>query len=196
MAYRIVELNEVQRLLRKKTIPARIIEKYQTWKDLVSNGGLPALRALPALNLHALKGQLEGLYTCYLTLQWRVIFAIDENERVLLVTVHQVTAHHYKKAHDMNPQIRDSLNKVFESFRTPKGAKLARRNTKVSVGHTVRNLREFAGLTQAALAKKADVQASWLSAVENERVNLGTMGAKRLARVLGVSPAFLLFPNG
>jgi TetR/AcrR family transcriptional regulator, cholesterol catabolism regulator len=61
------------------------------------------------------------------------------------------------------------------------------------VGLRVRELREAMGLTQAELARKADVRPATLSAIENGQtsgVDFDTLD--RLARVLGVEPGFLV----
>lgn len=65
----------------------------------------------------------------------------------------------------------------------------------VSVGESVRIIRELQGLSQNELAKLSGIPQSTISAVENDRVNLGVERAKTLARVLRCHPAVLVFPG-
>ena len=65
----------------------------------------------------------------------------------------------------------------------------------VSVGESVRIIRELQGFSQNGLAKLSGIPQSTISAVENDRVNLGVERAKTLARVLNCHPAVLVFPG-
>jgi transcriptional regulator with XRE-family HTH domain len=65
----------------------------------------------------------------------------------------------------------------------------------VTVGESVRIIRELQELTQTALAERTGIPQSTLSAIENDRVNLGVERAKVLARALQVHPAVLVFPG-
>ena len=71
----------------------------------------------------------------------------------------------------------------------------ARRHVEVSVGKSVRIMRELQELSQNDLAKLTDIPQSTLSAIENDRVNLGVERAKVLARALKCHPAVLVFPG-
>ncbi len=71
----------------------------------------------------------------------------------------------------------------------------ARKRIDVSVGESVRIIRELQGLSQNGLAKLSGIPQSTISAVENDRVNLGVERAKTLARVLHCHPAVLVFPG-
>ena len=73
--------------------------------------------------------------------------------------------------------------------------KPARKQIDVSVGESVRIIRELQGLSQNGLAKLSGIPQSTISAVENDRVNLGVERAKTLARVLKCHPAVLVFPG-
>ena len=65
----------------------------------------------------------------------------------------------------------------------------------VSVGESVRILRELQEFTQGQLAELTGIPQSTISAIENSRVNLGVARAKVLARALKSHPAVLLFPG-
>ena len=71
----------------------------------------------------------------------------------------------------------------------------AKRRLKVSVGESVRVIRELQGLSQNQLAKRTGIPQATLSAIENDRVRLGVERAKVLARALKCHPAVLVFPG-
>jgi len=71
----------------------------------------------------------------------------------------------------------------------------AKKCIEVSVGESVRILRELQGLSQNQLAKLSGIPQATLSAIENDRVRLGVERAKVLARALRCHPAVLVFPG-
>jgi transcriptional regulator with XRE-family HTH domain len=71
----------------------------------------------------------------------------------------------------------------------------ARKRIDVSVGESVRIVRELQGLTQSELARLAKIPQSTISAIESDSINLGVERAKTLARVLRCHPAVLVFPG-
>ncbi len=76
-----------------------------------------------------------------------------------------------------------------------KDYKIAKKQIEVSVGESVRIIRELQEMSQNDLAKTAGIPQSTISAIENDRVNLGVERAKQLARALKCHPAVLVFPN-
>ncbi len=71
----------------------------------------------------------------------------------------------------------------------------AKKRVDVSVGESVRILRELQELSQTGLAALTGISQATISAIENGRVNLGVERAKVLARALNCHPAVLLFPG-
>ena len=71
----------------------------------------------------------------------------------------------------------------------------AKKRIDVSVGESVRIIRELQGMSQNNLAKLSGIPQSTISAIENERINLGVERAKTLALVLKCHPAVLVFPG-
>lgn len=71
----------------------------------------------------------------------------------------------------------------------------ARKRTDVTVGESVRIVRELQEMSQNALAQACGIPQSTLSAIENNRINLGVERAKQLARALKCHPAVLVFPG-
>jgi transcriptional regulator with XRE-family HTH domain len=70
----------------------------------------------------------------------------------------------------------------------------ARRRVDVSVGESVRILRELQELSQNDLAEQTGIAQSTISAIENDRVSVGVERAKVIARALRVHPAVIVFP--
>ena len=76
-----------------------------------------------------------------------------------------------------------------------KGYRPAKRRVAVSVGDSVRIVRELQGLSQNDLAQRTGIPQATLSAIENDRVRLGVERAKVLARALQCHPGVLVFPG-
>ena len=75
------------------------------------------------------------------------------------------------------------------------GYRIAPTRVKVSVGESVRIVRELQELSQNELAALTGIPQSTISAIENDRLNLGLERAKVLARALRCHPAVLVFPS-
>lgn len=71
----------------------------------------------------------------------------------------------------------------------------AKKRVEVSVGESVRILRELQELSQSELSRLTNIPQATISAIENDRVNLGVERAKVLARALQCHPAVLVFPG-
>jgi transcriptional regulator with XRE-family HTH domain len=66
---------------------------------------------------------------------------------------------------------------------------------KVSVGESVRIVRQLQDLSQNELAKLTGIPQSTISAIENDKVKVGVERAKVIARALKCHPAVLVFPG-
>ena len=71
----------------------------------------------------------------------------------------------------------------------------AKKNIGVSVGESVRIIRELQELSQNELSRLTNIAQSTLSAIENDRISLGVERAKVIARALKCHPAVLVFPG-
>ncbi len=71
----------------------------------------------------------------------------------------------------------------------------AKKRIDVSVGESVRIIRELQGMSQNDLSGLSGIPQSTISAIENDRINLGVERAKTLAQVLECHPAVLVFPG-
>ena len=71
----------------------------------------------------------------------------------------------------------------------------AKTQIEVSVGESVRIIRELQAFSQNELARRTGIPQSTISAIENNRIQLGVERAKVLARALQCHPAVLVFPG-
>jgi DNA-binding XRE family transcriptional regulator len=71
----------------------------------------------------------------------------------------------------------------------------AKKRITVSVGESLRILRELQELSQNQLARLTGIPQTTISAIENDRVRLGVERAKVLARALKCHPGVLVFPG-
>ena len=71
----------------------------------------------------------------------------------------------------------------------------AKKRVDVTVGESVRILRELQDLSQNQLAQVSGIPQSTISAIENDRVRLGVERAKVLAQALRCHPGVLVFPG-
>lgn len=71
----------------------------------------------------------------------------------------------------------------------------AKRQVDVSVGESVRIIRELQGMSQNDLAAASGIPQSTISGIDRDRINLGVERAKQLGRVLKCHRAVLVFPG-
>ena len=86
----------------------------------------------------------------------------------------------------MGSKLKEALKQDFS--RSPK-------RVCITQGEMLRLIREKNELSQNELAEKSGLTQATLSSLENNRVSLGVERAKVLAKVLGVHPAVLVFPD-
>jgi transcriptional regulator with XRE-family HTH domain len=71
----------------------------------------------------------------------------------------------------------------------------AKKRIEVSVGESVRIIRELQELSQNQLSHLTGIPQATISAIENNRIQLGVERAKVLANALKVHPGVLVFPG-
>jgi transcriptional regulator with XRE-family HTH domain len=76
-----------------------------------------------------------------------------------------------------------------------KNYRRAKKTVDVSVGESVRIMRELQELSQTELAAFTAIPQSTISGIENDRIRIGVERAKVLARALKCHPAVLVFPG-
>ncbi len=89
--WEILEPNDIDKICRK--LPFGVVKKYNLWKDIVASDGPEMLREFPGYHDEKLKGQRLGERSSRLSLQYRVIYAIDRD--VVTVYVLEITPHKY-----------------------------------------------------------------------------------------------------
>ena len=75
------------------TAPVSVVRKYELWKEIVFRHGPEKLREFPGFRDEKLKGQREGERSSRLSLQYRVLYAVDR--RIVTVFVLEITPHKY-----------------------------------------------------------------------------------------------------
>ncbi len=76
-----------------------------------------------------------------------------------------------------------------------KNYRKAKKTVEVSVGESVRIIRELQELSQSELAERTGIPQSTISGIENDRIKIGVERAKTLALALKCHPAVLVFPG-
>jgi transcriptional regulator with XRE-family HTH domain len=71
----------------------------------------------------------------------------------------------------------------------------AKKRIGVSVGESVRIIRELQELSQNQLSELSGIPQATISAIENDRVRVGVERAKVLAHALKCHPGVLVFPG-
>jgi DNA-binding XRE family transcriptional regulator len=109
-----------------------------------------------------------------LGLQWRVIYRFIFEK--LLLQAASIIAHDYRRS-------------KMREYRP------AKKRVGVSIGESVRIIRELQELSQNQLSQLTGIPQATISAIENGRVRLGVERAKVLARALKCHPGVLVFPG-
>lgn len=71
----------------------------------------------------------------------------------------------------------------------------AKPHAKLTCGEVIAMLRELKGWTQSDLAKRCQITPSNLSALENDRIEIGKRRVEQLAKAFNVHPAIIMFPE-
>lgn len=90
-----------------------------------------------------------------------------------------------------------SLNRFHRTITGENNGRIAigKKTCDVSVGETVKIIRELQGLSQNELAALTGIPQSTLSAIEHDKIKLGIERAKILEKALKCHPAVLVFPG-
>lgn len=72
---------------------------------------------------------------------------------------------------------------------------LAKKTCDVTVGESVKIIRELQGFSQNELAELTGIPQSTISVIEHDKINLGIERAKIIAKALKCHPAVLVFPG-
>jgi len=89
--WNILEHRSIARTCTK--LPARVVKKYELWKDIVFRHGPDKLREFPGFHDEKLKGDRVGQRSSRLSLQCRVICKVEKE--IVTVSVIDINAHKY-----------------------------------------------------------------------------------------------------
>jgi transcriptional regulator with XRE-family HTH domain len=73
--------------------------------------------------------------------------------------------------------------------------KPAKRRAILTTGEVIKMLRDLKGWTQEELAKRCMINATNISLLENDRLDIGKKRAEQLAKAFDVHPAIIMFPE-
>ena len=71
----------------------------------------------------------------------------------------------------------------------------AKAHATLTSGEVIRMLRELKGWTQQELSDRSGINATNISPLENERIDIGKKRAEQLAKAFDVHPAIIMFPE-
>lgn len=95
MKARILESKRAQKGLAKA--PSEIVRAYEIWARLVEDHGSGILWEFKGYHNEKLSGVWEGHLSCRLNRKWRVIYSVDKQGHIEIVTVERVTPHDYRR---------------------------------------------------------------------------------------------------
>lgn len=85
------EHRDIRKTCRK--LPPAVAKKYELWKTIVFRHGPEKLKEFPGFHDERLKGERKNERSSRLSLQYRVIYTVEEN--IVTVFVLEITPHKY-----------------------------------------------------------------------------------------------------
>jgi proteic killer suppression protein len=73
--------------------PSKVVKKYELWKNIVFRHGPDKLKEFPGFHDEKLKGERRGQRSSRLSLQYRVVYAVEK--KTVSVFVLEITPHEY-----------------------------------------------------------------------------------------------------
>lgn len=86
-----MEHRDISKVCRK--LPLSVVKKYELWKSIIFRHGANKLKEFPGFHDEALQGERKGQRSSRLSLQYRVIYAVELE--ILTVFVMAITPHKY-----------------------------------------------------------------------------------------------------
>jgi proteic killer suppression protein len=74
-------------------LPLNVVKKYELWKNIVFRHGPNKLKEFPGFRDEKLKGERKGQRSSRLSLQYRVVYIVEE--KIVTVFVLEITPHKY-----------------------------------------------------------------------------------------------------
>ncbi|PIQ43325.1 MAG: type II toxin-antitoxin system mRNA interferase toxin, RelE/StbE family [Gammaproteobacteria bacterium CG11_big_fil_rev_8_21_14_0_20_46_22] len=85
--WEVLEQKNLGKTLKK--VPREILKRFEVWKRIVELQGPEGLKAIKGFHDEALKGNLKGLRSSRLSIQWRVTYKLEKNVyKVYVVEIH------------------------------------------------------------------------------------------------------------
>lgn len=89
--WRIKEHRDIGKICGK--LPQQVLKKYELWKSIVHRHGPEKLGEFPGFHDEKLRGGRSGQRSSRLSLQYRVIYAVDKQD--VTVYVLEINPHEY-----------------------------------------------------------------------------------------------------
>ena len=89
--WRISEHRDIGKIGRK--LPQQVLKKYELWKSIVHRHGPEKLGEFPGFHDEKLKGERSGQRSSRLSMQYRVVYAVDKKD--IIVYVLEISPHEY-----------------------------------------------------------------------------------------------------
>lgn len=77
--------------------PQRIVRAYEIWANLIEAHGTRILKNFSGYNDERLSGEWSGYRSSRLNKQWRVIYGVNRDKELEIVSVERVTPHDYRR---------------------------------------------------------------------------------------------------
>jgi len=91
----IQESAQVRKALKK--VPKQVAVAYEIWANLVETHGVVALGKFPGYHDESLRGDWKHYRSSRLNRQWRIIYSLEKNESIDIISVERLTPHDYRK---------------------------------------------------------------------------------------------------
>lgn len=89
--WRIKEHHDISKTCRK--LPLEVVKKYELWKGIVFRHGHKKLKEFTGFHDEALQGKRKGQRSSRLSLQYRVIYAVESD--IFTVFILEISPHKY-----------------------------------------------------------------------------------------------------
>lgn len=89
--WHIKEHYNIAKICRK--LPLEVVKKYELWKNIIFRHGPEKLKEFPGFHDKKLKGKRIGQRSSRLSLQYRVIYSVEED--IVTIFVIKISPHEY-----------------------------------------------------------------------------------------------------
>jgi len=93
MGTEVIISKKAEKSLRR--IPRQILIAFDLWVEIIETDGLKAMQKIKGYRDHGLVGDRKGQRSSSLSYSWRVIYELDEKDKIISVEVVEVMNHDY-----------------------------------------------------------------------------------------------------